>query len=199
MSRFVVAFRLEWTRKEKAICKDMIGNVFKEDLTARHRIRHGCTIILLGQGMNAIMRRVRMPLMKLDASKDSDRINIYSVFMRKCYTREAPDIALDVDGLPRSADSMIQLGFMMVKPSIHSSGALKLNAVHNGHLVITLFKGDFVKTVVISKDSTFGQYSTFTAGVVGPTDICNSGTCCWSGTRPVRQPYPTLDPAAMKS
>ena len=50
---------------------------------ARQWIEQGNTIILLGQDVNAIMRRVRMPLMTLDASKDSDRININSVFFRK--------------------------------------------------------------------------------------------------------------------
>ena len=157
ISRFIAAFRLAWTRKEKAICIDMIRNVFKEDPMAGQWIEQRNTIVLLGQDVNTIMRRVRMPLMKLDTSKDSDRINIYSVFLRKVYTREAPGTTLDVIAVLRSADSMIQLRCMMVKPSIHSYGALKLNAVINGHLVITLFEGDFVRTVVINKDSTFSH------------------------------------------
>ena len=157
VSRFVVAFRLDWTRTDKRACTNMVRNVFKEALMARQWIEQGNTIILLGQNVSAITRRVRQPLVKLDARKESDQINIRSVFLRKMYAREAPDIALDVNAMSRSADSMIELRCMMVKPSVGNFGALKLNAVFNGHLVITLFKGDFVRTVIIDKDSTFSH------------------------------------------
>ena len=83
----------------------------------------------------------------------------------KLYTRKAPDIALDVNDMASSADSMPQLRSMMVKPSIHAFGALKLNAVFHGHLLITLLQGDFVRTIVISKDSTFGHIIKLQKGV----------------------------------
>lgn len=159
ISRFVAALRLEWTRHEKAICTDIIRNVFDDALTARHWIRQGCTIVLLGQDVNAIMRRVRSPLMKLHASKDSDRIVVSSVFLRRMSTFETADVSTNVNenAMSKSADSMIHLRSIMVKPIIGSFGGVGFNAAKAGHLVITLPKGDFVRTVVISENSTFSH------------------------------------------